>query len=288
MQTLANHMWTSDLMDATYTFYALSSRVEGIDKFRQQLSAALQGLPPAPFEASDAPAVPDAPDVAMVRSAFQGTLEPVLALMPEGLRERYIAINERTLAAGVEEVKAEAQGRVLDVESYLRLRPVAVYGYWMGAHTEFTLGIDLTEDLSTHPELASLVDNVALSLALVNDLFSFRKEYYEGEMLSCVWVFHVKEGLSLQGAVDKTCDLINQNESEFIAKRDRILAGELGKRGDIRAYLAGLGYSMSGNLHYHRSCPRYHGLDHDWSTQIVSGLVTLDRDRTTVDPAARR
>ncbi|MDQ3988124.1 MAG: hypothetical protein M3291_02800 [Actinomycetota bacterium] len=87
-------------------------------------------------------------------------------------------------------------------------------------------------------------------MILTNGLFSFRAECIKNDFVNAVSAFIYQDGLDLQGAIDKLCDVIDTREQEFLAKRDQLLAGATGQRPDVQAYVAALGYMMSGNLHW--------------------------------------
>jgi hypothetical protein len=148
---------------------------------------------------------------------------------------------------------------------------------------EHGLQIDLTDDLpGPLPGDGPLGDLIATALdylILANDLFSFRAECSKNDFANAVSAFIFQDGLDLKGAIDKLCDVIDTREREFLVKRDHILAGAIGQRPDVQAYLAALGYMMSGNLHWSYLTPRYHGQGHIWNGS-TSGTVTLQPDRT--------
>ena len=75
---------------------------------------------------------------------------------------------------------------------------------------------------------------------IVNDLLSWRKEYRDEDTMTTVRVLCEDQGLPLQTAVDRLCALAERHEREYLAARDRLLAGPAGQDPGIVAYLAGL------------------------------------------------
>lgn len=151
---------------------------------------------------------------------------------------------------------------------------------------EYGLLIDLAGDLPGplpgEGALGELIGKALDYLILTNDLFSFRAECAKGDYVNAVAAFIVQDGLSLQGAIDRVCEVADTCEREFLAQRAAILAGPLGRRPDAQAYVDVLGCMMSGNLHWSYLTPRYHGAGHVWSG-ATSGRVTLHPDRTVFE-----
>jgi len=216
-------------------------------------------------------------------AAFEETWRRIVSPMPPGQRERFAASVGCFLDGCFSEITSRAAGRVLDYENYMRTRRNSVGGKMYFLLAEHGLRIDLTDDLrGPLPGDGPLGDLIATTLdylILTNDLFSFRAECSKNDFVNAVSAFVFQDGLSLQGAIDKLCDVIDTGEREFLAKRDQILAGPIGQRSDVRAYVAALGYMMSGNLHWSYLTPRYHGRGHVWNG-ATSGTVTLHPDRT--------
>ncbi|WP_280359147.1 terpene synthase family protein [Nocardia otitidiscaviarum] len=56
-------------------------------------------------------------------------------------------------------------------------------------------------------------------VALVNDLYTFRKEYFEGDYMNTVCALRWREGLSLQSCIDRICHEILNSEAKFLRER---------------------------------------------------------------------
>jgi hypothetical protein len=154
---------------------------------------------------------------------------------------------------------------------------------------EYGLLIDLAEDLPGPlpgaGALGELIGSTLDYLILTNDLFSFRAECAKDDYVNAVAAVIVQDALSLQGAIDKVCEVADEYEEDFLARREAILRSPLGRRSDVRAYVEVLGSMMSGNLRWSYLTPRYHGTGHVWNG-ATSGTVTLHPDRTIFDRPA--
>jgi hypothetical protein len=192
--------------------------------------------------------------------------------------KRYLRDLREYIDAFTDEVAMRARGEIPDWKTYLDMHVTS------GCEANLTVleygqGFDLTEELETSKELREARRLVGESYVVVNDLFSFRKEYFQGDYGNAISVFMLNEGLKLQEAVEKVCELIEEVERKFIEKREEILGSPIGARPDVRAHLSELGYAIAGNLEWSYRTPRYNGAGHVWNG-VRSGKVTITPERT--------
>ncbi|WP_405009852.1 terpene synthase family protein [Kitasatospora sp. NBC_01539] len=107
---------------------------------------------------------------------------------------------------------------------------------------------------------------------LVNDLYSFRKEHEHRDgkpaPVQAVTVLKSLHDLSLQGAVDRLVEVIEETEAEFREARKRAAV-----RPERAEYADRLGHILAGNLRYHLISPRFHG--QSFEGVFSGGEVTL-------------
>lgn len=219
-------------------------------------------------------------------TVFQELWLRIAPQMPYEQQERFASSVACFVDGCFAEVSSRTANQVLDYEAYMDIRRNSVGGKMYFVLVEYGLGIDLTADLPGPlpggGPLGRLIGLALDYLILTNDLFSFRAECVKDDFVNAVSAFMHHEGLSLQAAVDKLCVVADDLEQEFLAQREELLAGALGLRSDVKAYVDVLGYMMSGNLHWSYLTPRYHGRGHVWNG-VTSGTVTLQGDRTLFD-----
>jgi len=162
----------------------------------------------------------------------------------------------------------------LTFERYLELRRVDNYGEWAAMMTEYAIDVDMTDALASDESLITVRTAAIDSITLVNDPYSFRKEIHIADSVNSVWLFMLLEGLTLQQALNKLASIVLDNEKKLIAARDRVLAGPLGKRNDVREYLTELEHLASGNAEFHAVSTRYHGSDFK-GKRFICGEVTI-------------
>ncbi|MEU2511968.1 terpene synthase family protein [Streptomyces syringium] len=117
---------------------------------------------------------------------------------------------------------------------------------------------------------------------LVNDLFSYRRDLFSGgPVANAVTVLQQSEGLGLQGAVDRLCGELGAAEAALHTAHERVLAGPLGERPDVRAFMKGVLEMTAGNLRFSATTPRYHGVRLNLDPHEGS-ILRLTAERTLV------
>lgn len=162
----------------------------------------------------------------------------------------------------------------LTLERYVELRRIDNYGEWAAMMTEYAIDVDMTDALATDESLVTVRTAAIDSITLVNDPYSFRKEIHIADSVNSVWLFMRLEGLTLQQSLNKLAVIVQNNEKKLIDARDRVLAGPLGERNDVRQYLTELEHLASGNAEFHAVSTRYHGSDFK-GKRFICGEVTI-------------
>ncbi|MGW4843183.1 terpene synthase family protein [Nocardia brasiliensis] len=136
------------------------------------------------------------------------------------------------------------------------------------------------------PRLEDLWRLVFGAVILLNDIFSFRREYYAGETTNAVYCLHVNDGLPFQEAVDYLAAFINERVLRFQAEWPRRLRQfPPGARDEMTRYFHSVELMIAGNVHMQRTAPRYHGFEP--AEPLPFGLLVMDPDRTIVLPRTR-
>ncbi|WP_406510613.1 terpene synthase family protein [Streptomyces sp. NBC_00212] len=171
----------------------------------------------------------DAPDVAdppvFLRPAVDVMRRMARGMSPQ-LRDRYIETTQGYLKGTVQEVEFRARRETPGWRDYLDMHILAG-ATWVLDTVEYGQGFDLTHELAVCRELREARRIAAEGVVMVNDLFSFEKEYFTGDHSNIVSSFMVTESLSLQGSIDRLCELIQDVERRFILKQAEVLAGSL-------------------------------------------------------------
>jgi hypothetical protein len=183
---------------------------------------------------------------------------------------------------------SESLAEFKDLDSYLQFRRANVSALFITTFMEWGVGIDLQEYVDGGGNITLARDLVINNWVMVNDIYSFPKEVELGDRMNSVFLLVDQQGLSLQAALDRLAELAVENEAQFLALRDRILAGPLGSNPDVSNYLNELSYGIPANLYFHRKSGRYHGVDIDVPMAdggtIISEPTVLRRKGTVYEP----
>ncbi|MGB8947350.1 MAG: hypothetical protein WCD21_45020 [Streptomyces sp.] len=220
---------------------------------------------------------------ASVLEDLQARLQRIKADMPPTLRERFVTTACDYIELQGTTPQEQGWNPAMSLEESMRCHHRAVGVPVALASIEYRMGVDLTDHLAAHPELVALNDITVRHLLLVNDLATYRKEYFHGALAwNALAVRQTTCHLPLQKAVDQHCAEIIDAERHYVAQRDLLLTGDLGRSPAIRHYLAALDYYLAGNLHWSTTAGRYHGPGHHHDGH---GTWRLLPDRTEFSPS---
>lgn len=193
-------------------------------------------------------------------------------LTPPQVR-RLVGSLEAFLRGCATEILSKLTNDIPDYETCMSVRQDSFGCDFLELLTEYAAGVDMTE-LRAEPEFAEIHTHSMRQMIIVNDLLSWRKEHAQGDTMTAVRVLWQKEGLGLQEAVNRCCELVEHHERAYLAARDRILAGPLGQRADVRAYLDGMDLLIGGSQEFEYLTPRYFGDGSVWDG-TTSGWLDL-------------
>ncbi|GIJ29519.1 hypothetical protein Vqi01_46810 [Micromonospora qiuiae] len=140
--------------------------------------------------------------------------------------------------------------------------------------TEYAAGVDMSEFIGS-PVLAETHEHTRWHLILVRDLLSWRRLHDQPGQLTAIRILLEEDGLPLQAAVNRLCELIEYHERAYITARSRILAAPVGNRADVRAYLIGLDQLIAGNQEHEHLTSRNLGDGAVWDG-TTCGWLSLD------------
>ncbi|MFJ4654563.1 terpene synthase family protein [Nocardia sp. NPDC088792] len=175
-------------------------------------------------------------------------------------------------------------GKLLDYDALVRIRCETIHTRAFAVLTEYAMNIEIPAKLTSDRRFEELSWILGAQTAIVNDVYSYRKECVAGDWMANVITAARNEGLSLQSAVDKVCRHADDLESQFCSLRDELISVWGGRRPDIAAYLRELGYLILGSVAFERGSSRYHGPGFVWDGNLEA-MVTFHTDRTEFTPA---
>lgn len=161
--------------------------------------------------------------------------------------------------------------RFNDLDSYLCWRKTDFACEVIPALVEYSADADLSDIYET--DVLGRFHTACFEHAvLVNDLFSYRKEFLRGEESNALIVL-TRAGADIQLAADTVCERVNRAETAFWSLGDA-LRTQWPEIPRFPAYLDAFARQLGGNLAWSMNTPRYHGEDHQWS-DIIPGHLML-------------
>ncbi|WP_165987505.1 terpene synthase family protein [Streptomyces sp. YIM 98790] len=163
------------------------------------------------------------------------------------------------------------KGEVPDFDTYLTVRTDSFGCEFLILLTEYAVAVDTGDCAEAFAELHL---HAMRQLIMVNDLLSWRKEHSLQDTMNVLGVLRDHERLPLQEAVHRLCAMVEHHERSYLAARDKVLAGPLGERADVREYLTGLDHVIGGSQEFEYLTPRYFGDGYVWDGS-TSGWLSL-------------
>ncbi|MEG8184178.1 hypothetical protein GZH49_37560 [Nocardia terpenica] len=213
--------------------------------------------------------------------AFKSSFGACERHMPPRVYSRYRQEWQNWFPSLTEENWYRDRGLVPDIDTYLPLRRISVALLPSIVCLEYVLGLDLTDIVSADPTLEEARLVAVDHAMLVNDLCSFRGEYFRNDHFNTVSVLMHAHGCSLQEAINENCEMIRFANAKLVD-----LCGELRMRyalyADMLEYISALMRYCAGNLRWSLETPRYNGRGFGWNG-LRSGIATLIPDATIIE-----
>jgi 5-epi-alpha-selinene synthase len=207
--------------------------------------------------------------------------------MSQNQRSRFFYEMQALLQAFNREKEFKQKSELPDFNSYVLIHRVSIGYTFFTLLLEYSLDIDVSILKSTDLDLSQLVILGAEITFLTNDLFSFRKEFFEENYFNAISILCFHERYTLQQAIDKICHLLKEKEREFIEIRDYILSKypkiDSRENWELHQYVEGLAHMVSGNYYWSLKTGRYHGFDFEPITTPCN--ILLHPEKTIFTPA---
>jgi terpene synthase-like protein len=204
------------------------------------------------------------------------------AALSAPLYERLVRNLNRYLDGALAETSYHTSDQIPDPESLLEQRRETVAIRFFLVLVEAGIGIELSDAALAEMEPATL--RALEHISFVNDLFSFRREHYEGDHINLITALRTHENLTLQDAVDRIYVLLSEAEDALLRSCRQLLCHD--RDPAVDAYLDALCHFAGGNQHWSYIAARYHGDEFRWNG-VRTGTVTLLPDRTVFTAGAQ-
>ncbi|KAK6502357.1 hypothetical protein TWF506_002938 [Arthrobotrys conoides] len=149
-----------------------------------------------------------------------------------------------------------------NLDEYLEFRILDTGCGFSGGVILFSMGIKLTDE--EHKIAHDVIIAVRRALALLNDYFSFNKEYREflesddTTLINSVWLYTQWENLDIGTAKEVVRKKALEFEQKFLEDRKQFFKTHAHQNTRLARYIEGWYYAFSANLWWNLDCPRYH------------------------------
>ncbi|REC72592.1 hypothetical protein DRF60_20105 [Chryseobacterium elymi] len=210
------------------------------------------------------------------------TMKSIIDDLSPMQRERYINSFKSYMENAMLQAQMSGKEKSTTLEQYKEYRVKSIASIPCTLMLEYLYNIELTNEEYFHPKLQELEKIGTLHIAFINDLFSLFKEYkgtFENLHLA-VSIFILNEGMTLQQAIDKLCDEIEQMQEDYIQLKEEWFSSGEYISDNVRRFIEGQEYYMAGNEKWHRLSKRYHG--ESFNTTITSGIMKRSSEGGTI------
>lgn len=184
------------------------------------------------------------------------------------------AILQQTVNRSVDEVPT--------VEEFIQLRRDTSAVKMVFSVLEYSLGLDLPEEVHNDPIIAelSLAGNDILTWA--NDVYSFPIEQARGDTQNLVFITMWDKQLDLEGAMDFVDQLTRKRVQEYVDAKAQLRSFGPELDPQVALYVQGIEYWVQGAIDWTFMTPRYFGADAEKVRD--TGMVDI---MAPIAPAAR-
>ncbi len=190
--------------------------------------------------------------------ALRDIRERLRGIMPRAWMIRFALSVSEYFEACEWEARNRVRGIWPDAPTYIRMRLYTGALYTDIELIDMTEGIALPLAVRKHPLVQRLMLIANNVVCWSNDIFSSPKELARHDMHNLVLILQRRDGLSLQGAVDRVAMLTARQVRRFIALEALLprFGGPLDA--DVRCFIGVLRAWMRGNLDWSYESGRYH------------------------------
>jgi hypothetical protein len=193
----------------------------------------------------------------------------LLALGPISYFMSFADRLEVLFAGFATEAKNRDSAVIPDLASYLPLREVTVGLQVMYALAELLEGFSLPAAAHEHPAIQALAKHTSNIVGWANDLFTYEKEFREGEIHNLVLVLMNERGISLTQAVGQATELHDNEIHSFLACVEQLPSFGAADR-DVACYVEMLRCWIRGHLDWAHETGRYRPFEDRVSEQLTA------------------
>ncbi|KEP51734.1 terpene synthase family, metal-binding domain protein [Rhizoctonia solani 123E] len=191
---------------------------------------------------------------------------------PATIRHFVDAVDFYTQAVFQQKVNRSTD-RTPSIEEYIQLRRDTSAMKIAWAVLEYSLDMDLPDEVLNHPIVKELADAGNDILTWANDIYSFPIEFARGDTHNFVCVAMEHNKLSLEDAIEYVNQLTRKRLDEYVEIKAKLPSFGPGIDEQVAQYLLGIEYCVQGFIDWTFVTPRYFG---DEAAKVKeTGIVNL-------------
>ncbi|KAI0655721.1 terpenoid synthase [Cubamyces menziesii] len=198
-------------------------------------------------------APPDFPYAAMLHHIwrrFRATASP-------GACNRFFGAVEGWMNSQVEQARNRSTDEIPSVESFIVLRRQTIGGPIVEAMVEYSLDLQIPENVWEHPVLQEMSKAVIDIMTWPNDLCSFNKEQADGDFQNLVFCIMIERDTDLQSAVDILTDMLATRVADYVRYKAQLPSFGPEVDAELARYHKAIEQYTQGTVVWYYHSPRY-------------------------------
>ncbi|CAE6511776.1 unnamed protein product [Rhizoctonia solani] len=184
------------------------------------------------------------------------------------------AVDFYTQAVFQQKVNRSAD-RTPTIEEYIQLRRDTSAMKIAWAVLEYSLDMDLPDEVVNHPIVKELADAGNDILTWANDIYSFPIEFARGDTHNFVCVAMEHKKLNLEGAIEFVNQLTRDRLDEYVAAKAKLPSFGPAVDKQVAQYIQGIEYCVQGFIDWTFRTPRYFGSVDEATKVKETGVVNI-------------
>ncbi|KXN91677.1 Linoleate 10R-lipoxygenase COP4 [Leucoagaricus sp. SymC.cos] len=211
---------------------------------------------------------PDSDDESVVAKITRDFRTRLVRLAGPNNLCRFIKLCEDYTSCVTREAELREAGQVLSMQEYIPLRRNNSAVLLCLSLVEYTLGIDLPDDIYEHPVFLRAYWAACDHVCWANDVYSYNVEQSKGHTGNNVVTVLMKDrNIGLQEACDYIGVRCREFMNNYLSACDELRATV---SGDASRFVEAIGSWIIGNLEWSFESPRYFGHEHDEIKQTLT------------------
>ncbi|KAI0295458.1 isoprenoid synthase domain-containing protein [Russula brevipes] len=197
------------------------------------------------------------------------------------VQQRFKSHMEMFFQAVHQQAVYRADGVVPDLETYVDNRRETSGCKPVFDLIEYSLDLELPDAVVDHPVIVALNQSANDLVTWSNDIFSYNVEQSRGDTHNMISVFMIRDGMTVQQAVDRVGDMCKETIDSFIENQERVPSWGDAVDRDVKLYVNGLREWIVGSLHWSFMTKRYFG-DNGGTVKAARIVDLLPREMAKV------